>query len=148
MKKITLLLFAVVLIFAGCKKQENIDKDLILEYISENNLDAQSTASGLYYIIEKEGVGEYPDIYSSVTVYYKGYLLDGTVFDETSPNEPVKFQLLQVIPGWQEGIQKFKAGGSGKLLIPSELGYGSYAQSGIPANSVLIFDIELVSFEN
>lgn len=148
MKKITLLLFAVVLTFVACKKQENIDRDLILEYIDEHNLDAHSTASGLYYVIEEEGIGDHPNIYSLVTVNYKGYLLDGTVFDETLPNEPIQFQLLQVIPGWQEGIQKFRTEGSGKLLIPSELGYGSDAQSDIPVNSVLIFDIELLSFEN
>ena len=102
----------------------------------------------MYYVIEEEGIGEHPNIYSLVTVNYKGYLLDGTVFDETLPDEPIQFQLFQVIPGWQEGIQKFRTEGSGKLLIPSELGYGSDAQSDIPANSVLIFDIELLSFEN
>ena len=148
MKKITFLLFAVILTFAGCKKQENIDRDLIIEYIAEHNLDAHSTASGLYYVIEEEGIGDHPNIYSIVTAHYKGYLLDGTVFDETSPGNPITFQLLQMIPGWQEGIQLFKTEGSGKLLIPSELGYGSKEQSDIPANSVLIFDIELLSFEN
>jgi len=148
MKKITFLLFAVVLTFAGCKKQSNVDRDLIIEYIDEHNLDAHSTASGLYYVIEEEGIGTHPNVFSLVMVKYKGYLLDGTVFDETLANEPIQFQLHQVIPGWQEGIQKFKTEGSGKLLIPSELGYGSDEQSDIPANSVLIFDIELLSFEN
>lgn len=148
MKKITFLLFAVILTFAACKKQENIDRDLILEYIDEHNLDAHSTASGLYYVIEEEGIGGHPNIYSMATAYYKGYLLDGTVFDETTYGNPITFQLLEMIPGWQEGIQKFKIESSGKLLIPSELGYGSEEQSDIPANSILIFDIELLSFEN
>lgn len=148
MKKVIFLIIAITLTFASCKKQSKIDRDLIIEYIDEHNLDAQSTASGLYYVIEEEGIGDHPNIYSIVTVYYKGYLLDGTVFDETTTGHPITFQLLQMIPGWQEGIQKFRTEGSGKLLIPSELGYGSESQSDIPENSVLIFDIDLVSFEN
>ncbi|MCD4773354.1 MAG: FKBP-type peptidyl-prolyl cis-trans isomerase [Bacteroidales bacterium] len=148
MKKITFLIFAVILTFAACKKQSTIDRDLILEYIDEHDLDAHSTASGLYYVIEEEGIGGYPNIHSIVTVYYKGYLLDGTVFDETTPGNAITFQLLQMIPGWQEGIQYFKTESSGKLLVPSALGYGSEGQSDIPENSVLIFDIELLSFEN
>ena len=80
-----------------------------------------------------------------ITVKYKGYLLDGTVFDQNTTG--VDFRLGSLIRGWQIGFQKFKKGGKGKLLIPSALGYGSAAQGNIPKNSVLIFDVELVDIK-
>lgn len=120
------------------------NKEEILKYISDNNLNATASDSGLYYVIEEEGTGEQPNENSNVTVVYKGYFTDGTVFDESDING-VTFNLSQVIPGWTEGLQYFKEGGSGKLLIPSSLGYGRYDDRGIPGGSVLIFDIELKS---
>jgi FKBP-type peptidyl-prolyl cis-trans isomerase FkpA len=83
---------------------------------------------------------------STVTVAYKGYLTDGTVFDESDSNG-ITFSLRNVIQGWQEGIPLFKEGGSGMLLIPSALGYGSSSQGQIPANSVLIFEITLIDVQ-
>jgi FKBP-type peptidyl-prolyl cis-trans isomerase FkpA len=81
-----------------------------------------------------------------VVANYKGYLTDGTVFDESKTGSPATFALKTVIPGWQEGLQLIGVKGKIKLLIPSALGYGSTAKTNIPANSVLIFDIELVEF--
>ena len=78
--------------------------------------------------------------------FYKGYLTCNRVFDETTSVEPAEFGLNGVIPGWTEGIPLFKKGGKGKLLIPSALGYGPNGTFGIPGNTVLIFDIELISF--
>jgi FKBP-type peptidyl-prolyl cis-trans isomerase FkpA len=127
--------------------EEQLAKDLkkIEQYLSENNLDAESTPSGLHYVMEVEGAGGHPNINSTVTVHYRGELLDGTVFDETG-TDPVTFSLLNVIPGWQEGLQLFKIGGKGTLIVPSGLGYGRSSVGGIPANSVLVFDVELVDF--
>ncbi len=126
--------------------QHAMDVDLIKTYLSDNNLTAQSTDSGLHYIIEKEGSGPHPTLADRVTVKYRGYLLDGTEFDATVGNQTFSGPLSGLIQGWQEGIPKFKAGGEGVLLIPSRLGYGSFPRDKIPANSVLIFDITLVSF--
>ncbi len=122
----------------------------IENYAKEKNLSVQKTESGLYYVIEKPGTGANPKAGNTVTVHYKGYLLDGTVFDESyGRGEPITFPLGagQVIRGWDEGIAQFKKGGKGKLLIPSPLAYGSRASGPIPANSILVFDIELVDFK-
>lgn len=117
----------------------------ILNYIETNNLVATKTDSGLYYVINNEGTGSsYPTSNSNVTVAYKGYFLDGTVFDESDANG-VSFNLNQVIPGWTEGITYFKEGGDGVLLIPYNLGYGVYGNTGIPRVSVLLFDVNLKS---
>ena len=97
----------------------------------------------MYYSIEKVGLGAKPLSTSQVRVSYKGYFSDETVFDE-SDNQGVIFGLESVIKGWTEGIPYFNEGGSGKLYIPSSLAYGTNGTSGIPANSVLIFDIKLL----
>ena len=115
----------------------------IITYIADNELEAQKTESGLYYIIEEPGTGEQPTASSNVTVAYKGYFTNNTVFDE-SDEDGISFPLNGVISGWTEGIPYFKVGGKGKLLIPSHLAYGPYGRSGIPGGSVLIFDIHLI----
>lgn len=113
-------------------------------YLEANDLTAVKSSSGLYYIIDEPGTGDQPTYTSNVTVAYKGYFLDGTVFDE-SEAEGVSFNLQQVILGWTEGITYFKEGGSGILLVPSHLGYGSYNYNGIPGGSVLVFEVKLIS---
>ena len=144
----SIALIGLLLISFSCKKDDDdqsaIDDKIIKDYIAENSLDAEPTGTGLYVVINKEGSGFNPSQNASVTVFYKGYFTDGDVFDETG-SEPISFRLDQVIQGWQEGIPYFKPGGSGILLIPSALGYGSEKVGAIPANSVLIFDIELIA---
>ena len=126
---------------------DQLNKDIkkIEDYLTENNLVAQTTASGLHYIIEEPGTGGYPNLNSTVTVKYKGYLLNGNVFDE-SGDTPVTFPLANLILGWQEGIPLLQRGGKGKFFIPSALGYGRSGSGSIPGNSPLIFEIELVDF--
>jgi FKBP-type peptidyl-prolyl cis-trans isomerase len=118
-------------------------------YLVKKGLQAQKTASGLYYIIEKQGDGLKAEAGKTVTVNYTGKLMDGKVFDSSlNPGRtPFDFKLGagQVIKGWDEGIALFKVGGKGTLIIPSTLGYGSRASQQIPANSPLIFDIDLLS---
>lgn len=128
---------------ASGQEQETV----IRAYLDNSDLKgkAQKTESGLYYYIETEGAGKQPDINSTVTVHYKGTLLDGTKFDSSyDRSEPISFPLQGVIKGWQEGIPYFKEGGKGTLIIPAALAYGSKAIGPIPANSVLRFDIELL----
>ena len=132
----------------SCKKKEvtnqaAIDEEKIKTYIKDNNLNATATGSGLYYIVTVQGTGAHPAAGSTVTVAYKGYLLNGDVFDQSSGNG-LTISLNSVIQGWKEGIPLFrKGGGKGKLIIPSALGYGASAKSTIPANSVLVFDVTL-----
>ena len=137
----------------GCKKDDGLsyeeqlalDIQKIQAYLSDNNLTAEATPSGLHFIVETEGNGQFPGPGAVVTVYYKGYFLDGNVFDQTG-TQPATFSLNSVITGWREGIPKFSKGGKGKLLLPSGLAYGSNPPGGIPANAVMIFDVELVDF--
>ncbi|MGK0639887.1 FKBP-type peptidyl-prolyl cis-trans isomerase [Schleiferia thermophila] len=140
-----LLAIAFLLLFS-CRKSDNQaekDDELIRRYLAENNIEATRTASGLYYWIQEQGNGPYPTISSRVRVVYKGYLLDGTVFDETDP-AGLEFDMAGLIRGWQEGLTFFREGGRGKLFVPSHLGYGAQQVGNIPPNSVLIFDIFLL----
>lgn len=152
MNRIAVMLFLVLLIIASCgdkdDNQPEIDRNKILNYISEHNLDAVERPSGLFYVIENPGTGDYPSPTSVVTVRYTGYFIDGNVFDTNEGGVAMPFYLPEMIRGWQEGIPLFRRGGTGKLLIPSRLGYGtnSMYRYGIPDNSVLIFDIRLVDF--
>ncbi|AWG20924.1 peptidylprolyl isomerase [Flavobacterium faecale] len=123
----------------GAKNEQEIK-----DYLAKNNLKAEKTDSGLYYIVTEQGTGATPTAESSVTVAYKGYFTDGKVFDESGA-EGISFGLNQVIPGWTEGIQKFKVGGKGVLLIPSSIGYGDETKGPIPGGSVLLFDINLIA---
>ena len=106
----------------------------------------QTTASGLQYKVTQPGTGKQPTASSIVTVHYTGNLLDGKVFDSSvERGEPIEFPLNQVIPGWTEGLQLMKEGGKATLYIPSQLAYGEQGVPGtIPANSTLVFDVELI----
>ena len=135
----------LIVITASCKKDSvdygPIDKKIIEDYLTANSLIAKSTSSGLYYIISAPGGDIHPNINLQVKVKYKGYLTDGTVFDQGT----ITYSLSQLIKGWQEGLPLIGIGGKIKLLVPSALGYGSSSQgAAIPANSVLIFDMELL----
>ena len=141
----------VLTLFISCSKDTKTVTDYtakneqeIKDYLAKNNLTAQRSTSGLYYIINEQGTGTQPTAASNVTVAYKGYFTNGNVFDQ-SKAEGISFGLNQVIKGWTEGIPYFKAGGSGVLLVPSHLGYGSTNNGQIPGGSVLIFDVKLIS---
>ncbi|MDB2385194.1 FKBP-type peptidyl-prolyl cis-trans isomerase [Polaribacter sp.] len=137
-----------VVLVVDVKLIDVIDNEAdILAYIDDNNLNASRTDSGLYYVINEEGTGNTPTETSNVTVAYKGYLLDGTVFDESDANG-IDFDLDGVILGWTEGIQLFKEGGEGILLIPNDLAYGLLGVSSIPGGAVIVFDINLISVNN
>lgn len=143
---IYLFLTGIIFGCVGCQKDYvKLNDDEIKEYISKNNLDAQRTTEGLYYIINEEGNGDRPTVSDDVTVHYSGYLTNGSIFDSSyDRGERASFPLRAVIQGWQIGIPKIKEGGSCKLIIPSHLAYGANPPRGsIPKNAVLIFDIEL-----
>lgn len=127
--------------------QADIDQNLILDYLIENEIKAEKTASGIWYVMTNQGGEEKPDQRSKVKAHYHGTLLNGQKFDSSyDRGQPLDFGLGQVIKGWQEAIQMLGKGGKGTFWIPSELAYGSRATGSIPANSVLKFDIELVDF--
>ena len=108
----------------------------------------KKTESGLLYQVEKEGNGAVPTDSDTVVVNYKGTLIDGTEFDNSyTRGEPLSFRLDGVIPGWTEGLKHVKKGGKIKLVIPPQLAYGKNGVPGIPANSTLVFDVELLDIK-
>jgi len=140
------LLFAFLI---SCKSTPEkdysaINEKQITDYLTKNNLEAIKSESGLYYLIDEAGEGVKPTSASTVQVAYKGYFLNGEIFDESN-EEGISFPLKRVIKGWNEGITYFKEGGKGTLLVPSYLGYGDYDTRGIPGGSVLVFDIHLIA---
>lgn len=106
------------------------------------------TESGLQYEVISEGEGRKPDPQDVVTVHYKGYLVDGTEFDNSyERDEPNRFALMSVIEGWQEGIPLMSEGAIYKFSIPSALAYGEKQVGIIPPSSTLVFEVELVKVE-
>jgi len=107
----------------------------------------QTTASGLQYQVVKAGEGAKPKPTDTVRVNYKGSLLDGTVFDDSSKHGgPAEIPLQQVVPGWQEGIALMPVGSKYTFWIPAKLGYGEKGTPGgpIPPNATLVFEVELL----
>lgn len=106
------------------------------------------TASGLQYEVLTVGTGARPTPDQTVEVHYHGTLIDGTVFDSSvQRGETISFPVTGVIPGWVEALQLMNVGSKWKLVIPSDLAYGDRDQGPIPAGSVLIFEVELISIE-
>lgn len=109
----------------------------------------KKTADGLLYRVLRTGTGPAVQKNSDVaTVYYKGSLIDGKVFDQTKPDEPAQFSVGGVIPGWTEALKLMKTGDVLEIVIPAELGYGSDgAGDAIPPNQALMFQLQLVKVE-
>jgi FKBP-type peptidyl-prolyl cis-trans isomerase FkpA len=149
MKRILYITAILGLLCLSCKKklseeeQYALDKDIIEQYIEDNGLTANSTSSGLYYVITALGTGNHPNAFNDVTVRYTGKFTDNQIFDQ-STELGATFNLQHVIKGWTEGIPLFKEGGEGILILPSKLAYGPNGNSSIPPNSVLVFDVELL----
>lgn len=116
------------------------------EFLEKNakNDSVVQTASGLQYMVLKEGTGAKPGPTDQVTVEYTGKLIDGTVFDTSEGRGPATFGLNQVIAGWTEGLQLMSEGAEYRLFVPSELAYGTQGQGNIAPNSTLIFDVKLI----
>lgn len=138
------------------------DDEVLKKYFTERNIAPTKTASGLYYKINEEGTGAMPQAGQKVVMNYTGQLLDGTKFDSNVDSifghvSPFEFKLGQgqVIKGWDEGIALLKQGSKATLYIPSALAYGAQSMppnaanpKGIPANSILIFDVEVAGLKN
>lgn len=145
MKKISLLICIVTLlgISNSCMVQKNKKEKKKMSLLNKEF----KTESGLKYVITKEGEGRRPVPGETVIVHYTGKLTNDTIFDSSvKRNQPFKFKLGvgQVIKGWDEGIALLNVGEKATFTIPADLGYGARANGAIPANSILIFDVELL----
>jgi FKBP-type peptidyl-prolyl cis-trans isomerase FklB len=104
--------------------------------------------SGLQYQVLKEGEGQSPAAFNRVITHYKGSLLDGTEFDNSyERGKPITFGVTRVIKAWQEALQLMKPGAKWKLFVHPDLAYGEQGKGQIPANALLIFEIELIGIE-
>jgi FKBP-type peptidyl-prolyl cis-trans isomerase FkpA len=150
MKKLVWLICVIGLSLNSCSNDEPLsfqdqlvaDGEAIDNYLSTNSITAQTDASGLRYVITSIGTGAKPTLANSIKVKYKGMLLsNGQIFDQA--NSAVVFKLSNLIQGWKIGFQLLPAGSKATLYIPSGLAYGTQATGSIPANSNLIFEVEL-----
>ena len=121
-----------------------------MEFLAKNKSaeGVKTTPTGLQYKILTQGKGKLPTSNDTAVCHYRGTLIDGTEFDSSyKRGEPAHFRVTQVIPGWTEALVMMPVGSKWQLFIPSELAYRDQARANIPANSTLLFDIELVSIE-
>jgi len=134
-------------VIEGVQAKHKAESDAFLEKNSHEK-GVHVTKSGLQYeiLIPGNAKAASPTIDDTVTVNYRGKLIDNTEFDSSyARNEPVTFPVNGVIKGWQEALQLMKPGAKWKLFVPADLAYGTQSKPGIPPQSVLIFEVELLS---
>lgn len=160
MKKYLAIILLVTIAFSSCSKKDSAPFDPVAQAAADDasikayltahpNITATKDPSGLYYQVITQGTGANASASSTVTVNYTGTLLDGTQFDTTTGRGSFTSALTingspQVIQGWVIGVPFVKSGGRILLIIPSALGYGNSAAGSIPANSVLLFTIDVL----
>ncbi|MDP4184682.1 MAG: FKBP-type peptidyl-prolyl cis-trans isomerase [Bacteroidota bacterium] len=143
-----ILILALVAAFSSCKKsasdeEAKLEKQIFANYIKKNNITVAPRVSGLYYIEEVAGTGDYPTYGDDVTMKYTGKLVaNDSIFDSGT----IKFRYLvsNMVAGVDEGLGLMKKGGKAKLLFLSGLGYGSTGSGSVPAYSSLLFEVEIV----
>lgn len=164
MKKILAITAILLAALSSCKKDKTCARtesplvapasevQAIQTYLTANSITATQDPSGVFYTISAPGTGtDAPNLCSDIVFRYKGMLTNGSVFDDSGTSS-VTYALGDLIVGWQKVIPKLRKGGKMRCYIPPTLGYGArditngQGQVIIPANSILIFDIELVNF--
>jgi FKBP-type peptidyl-prolyl cis-trans isomerase FkpA len=126
---------------APTKKAPDSEVQALEAYLTSVGVTASKDPHGFYYTINVPGGASKPTICSTISVKYTGRLMNGSIFDSSTG---ATFALSNLITGWQQGIPYIGKGGKITLYLPPSLGYGSQASGSIPANSILIFDIELI----
>ncbi len=157
MKNFVLSVLAFVVLFSSCVKKTGgracsydacatvapiAEQNNVEAYLTSKSIVAAKHCSGLFYKIDVAGTGTNPTACSDVSVKYKGTLTNGNIFDQSTTS--ISFNIQQLITGWKNAIPLIKEGGKITLFLPPSLGYGAQATGSIPANSILIFEIELL----
>jgi FKBP-type peptidyl-prolyl cis-trans isomerase FkpA len=155
--KLSLLCVAAALCFFSCNKTDDnttrcapviaaapsAEVSTLQAYLSANAISAVADSRGFFYIIHRDGdANRHPTVCSKIRISYTGRLTNGQQFDASASHD---FVLGNLILGWQEGLPLIGEGGSITLYLPPSLGYGSQASGSIPANSILVFTIELLT---
>lgn len=123
------------------EEKSNFDTE-IEAYLKKNNIKCERSSSGLYFKIIEQGTGRKIKYGDRVSFTYKGELLDGTVFDKQT--KPIEFDVDVLIAAWKETMLMLNEGGKAYLVTPPHLGYGTHELDDIPANSILVFTMEVV----
>lgn len=155
MKK--LLFIALVFVaLTSCKKENRCSYDecaqkapateiqSVESYLQSNNITATQHCSGVYYVITQQGSGPRPTGCGAALVNYIGRLTNGNEFDRNPAGQPVPFNMVELTPGFKNGLMQLKSGGKMTMYIPPYLGYGNQQVGSIPPNSILIFEVELL----
>ena len=157
--KIAVVALVPVVALAACDKKSDAQTTTGYDTSADSNAKflamyaarpgVKKTADGLMYRVLKAGTGPAVQKNSDVvTVYYKGWLINGKVFDQTKPDEPATFQAGGLIPGWVEALKLMKTGDTWEIVLPAEIGYGSDgAGDAIPPDQTLIFTMHLAKVE-
>ncbi len=127
---------------------ERHERQLITQYVEDNNIVEDPTDFDIYYIEIEEGTGDHPDIHMNVVVHYTGWFIDGRMYNTTKDTQPFEFVLGEhaATPGFEAGIKMMKPGGKAKLIVPSWRGYGpdGTADGRIPPWMTIIYEVELL----
>ena len=148
MTKILVSLLILSVIFS-CKTYSEDEKGAfdkeIVTYLQKKKIKCTRSESGLYYKIYEKGEGQTIQISDSVSFVYKGKLANGTVFD--NQKKPITFKVKDLIAGWKEIMVKLKPKAKVFLAVPPLLGYGEHELDKIPPNSILYFEMEIISIK-
>lgn len=144
-----LLVLSLLMAMSSCETynddQLNDFDAKIKSHIEKNSIDCESSDSGLYFKILKEGEGQRVQSKDRISFTYNGTFLNGETFDEQS--EPVSFYVADLIGAWKEIVLKLNEGGEAYLISPPQLGYGSRNLDKIPANSILVYTLKVHKVE-
>lgn len=144
------LLFLLFTLFLGAcstysEEQLNSFDKKIKEWIGQQKVQFNKTESGLYYCFESNGSGRNIKYTDSVSVIFKGNLLDGTIFE--LEKKPIRFAVKEVIIAWKEILLMSKNEAKVQIIVPPQLGYGNHELEKIPQNTILIYEIEIVDIK-
>lgn len=149
LSKHVLFFFLLLALFSACgtysEEEKKSFEEKINDVISENNWSMERLENGLYFQIIEQGEGELIKLTDVVTFAYKGSFIDGEVFQTIPVDDPVTFPVRSLIAGWQDALSLIGNQGKIRIIVPPHLGYGNKETGIIPANSILIYELEVVA---